>query len=177
MKAKNVAHPEAPAVQEWDEVAAAVGKDYVPKPESDGPKRYTTWLTTINPDGSPHVTAVGGVWLDDTFWFQTGDTTRKAKNIVRDPRCTMSISVNELDFVVEGKAEKIDDPTDVKRVVAEFNKGDWPCEVDDTGIGITAPFNAPGIGPAPWYVYRIAPRAASAVITNQVDEGSTRWTF
>jgi hypothetical protein len=41
-------------------------------PVPDGRNSRTTWLSTVNEDGSPHVTAVGALWLDGTFWFQTG---------------------------------------------------------------------------------------------------------
>ncbi len=84
-------------------------------PDTGGPDRHTTWLTTINPDGSPHVTAVGAVWVDGAFWFQTGDGTRKAKNVARDERCTISVSTREFDLVVDGTGEKVSDQADVAR--------------------------------------------------------------
>lgn len=37
----------------------------------------TKWLATINEEGSPHLTAVGAIWLDGAFWFQTGAGIRK----------------------------------------------------------------------------------------------------
>jgi hypothetical protein len=45
-------------------------------------------LATINQNGRPHVTGVGALWVDGAFWFQTGERTRKGKNLARDPRCT-----------------------------------------------------------------------------------------
>ena len=39
-------------------------------PAPDAHNARTTWLTTLNEDGSPHVTAVGALWLDGSFWFQ-----------------------------------------------------------------------------------------------------------
>ncbi|MGH3406865.1 MAG: pyridoxamine 5'-phosphate oxidase family protein, partial [Streptosporangiaceae bacterium] len=33
------------------------------------------------------MTAVGALWRDGTFWFQTGAGTRKGRNVARDPRC------------------------------------------------------------------------------------------
>src|SRR6266852_7311219 len=41
-------------------------------PAPDAVNSRTTWLSTVNDDGSPHVTAVGALWVDGTFWFQTG---------------------------------------------------------------------------------------------------------
>jgi hypothetical protein len=46
-------------------------------PAPDAVNSRTTWLSTVNEDCSPHVTAVGALWLDGTFWFQTGARTRK----------------------------------------------------------------------------------------------------
>jgi hypothetical protein len=38
-------------------------------PAADAHNARTTWLATISEDGSPHVTAVGAVWLDDAYWL------------------------------------------------------------------------------------------------------------
>ena len=67
----------------------------------DAVNSRTTWLSTVNQDGSPHVTAVGALWLDGTFWFQTGSGTRKGRNVARDPRCSIAVSVRDADVVVE----------------------------------------------------------------------------
>jgi len=48
--------------------------------------------------------------------------------------------------------------------------------VDDSGLGLTAPFNAPATGPAPWSVYRITARSATSCSTVEPG-GTTRFTF
>jgi PPOX class probable F420-dependent enzyme len=162
-------------VQGWNDVTSQLDAGDFMSFDNDGPSHYTTWLTTLNPDGSPHVTAVGAVWDDDTFWFQTGDPTRKAHNIERDPRCAVSVTLDGCDVVVEGVAQKVSDP-DVVAHLAEVwsSRGGWPATLDATGTGLTAPFNAPGLGPPPWFVYRVVPTSATSV----TDDGrSTRWTF
>ncbi len=47
----------------------------------------------------------------------------------------------------------------------------------DSGTGITAPFNAPTLGPPPWFVYEVKPHTATAVGTTEETPGSTRWQF
>src|ERR1700722_13275344 len=84
---------------EWATVVERLATESVPA--SGAPNARTTWLCTVNPDGSPHVTAVGALWLDDTFWFQTGSGTRKGRNVERDPRCSVAISTDGADVVVE----------------------------------------------------------------------------
>ena len=51
-----------------------------------------------------HVTAVGALWLDGSFWFQTGSHTRKNRHVARDPRCSIAVSIRDADVVAEGEA-------------------------------------------------------------------------
>jgi hypothetical protein len=145
-------------------------------PPSDAHNARTTWLTTINEDGSPHVTAVGAVWVDGAYWFQTGNGTRKFRNVARDPRCSVARSVPEADLVVEGTAVRVTEPADVARAVKAWQQGGWPVEPDESGTGITAPFNAPLQGPPPWNVYRIEPKSVTVVLGSEPG-GLTRYRF
>ena len=129
-------------------------------PAQDAHNARTTWLTTLNEDGSPHVTPVGAMWLDGTYWFQTGPRTRKCRNLTRDQRCSVAVSVLGADVVIEGDAVLVNDPDDLARITKAWADQGWPAEPDPNGAGITAPFNAPAQGPPPWNVYRIKPRSA-----------------
>lgn len=133
-------------------------------PAPDAHNTRTTWLTTVNADGSPHVTAVGALWLDDAYWFQTGSGTRKSHNVARDPRCSVAVSIRGADVVVEGDAVRVTDPDTVARLAAAWADQGWPAEPDESGTGITAPFNAPSQGPPPWFVYRILPRSVTVTL-------------
>ena len=150
---------------DWDRVAATLEEGFTQAPGTGGPNRHSSWLATINPDGSPHVTGIGAIWVDGAFWFETGDTTRKARNVARDPRCSLSVALLEFDLVVEGDAQKITDPPTVADMAARWAAGGWPCRVDESGQALTADFSAPSAGPPPWFVYRITPRTAVAVGT------------
>ena len=144
-------------------------------PAPDAPNSRTTWLATVNEDGSPHVTAVGALWLDGAFWFQTG-ATRKGRNVARDPRCSVSVSVRDADVVLEGEARKVTDPGALARVARAWADQGWPAEPAEDGSGITAPFNAPSQGPPPWHVYRIEPRSVTVVLSAEPG-GLTRYRF
>jgi hypothetical protein len=145
-------------------------------PEPDDHNARTTWLTTLNDDGSPHVTPVGALWLDGAFWFQTGDGTRKSRNVARDPRCSIAVSLKGADVVVEGDASRVTDPATVARLATAWADQGWPAEPDERGTGITAPFNAPAQGPPPWGVYRIDPRSAIVALGTEPG-GLTRFRF
>ena len=154
----------------------STGRGLTQAPETGGPNRHTCWLATINRDGSPHVTGIGAIWVDDAFWFETGDGTRKAKNLARDPRCTVSVAAEEFDLVVEGTAAKVTDPPTVAAMAERWAAEGWPCRVDETGAALTAEFSAPSAGPPPWFVYRVSPNAATALLT-VAPGGATRWRF
>jgi Pyridoxamine 5'-phosphate oxidase len=159
-----------------DDVRSALGRDITQAPDTGGPNRHTCWLTTLNADGSPHVTGIGAIWRDGAFWFETGTTTRKGRNLARDPRCALSVALHDLDLVVEGSASVVTDPGTVAARAADWAAEGWPCEVDGSGTALTAPFSAPSAGRPPWHVYRIDARAMTALATVE-PSGATRWTF
>ena len=159
---------------DWSAVVERLASGASPDPESFNAR--TTWLTTVNADGSPHVTPVGALWMEGTFWVQTGAGTRKARNLARDPRCSVAVSILDADVVVEGTAIRVTDPAAVARAAAGWAEGGWPAELHESGTGITAPYNAPAQGPPPWHVYRIEPR--SAIVARVSPPGSlTRFRF
>lgn len=161
---------------EWQSVSTRLDNGYSQAPGGGGPDRHTSWLATVNADGSPHVAGVGTVWADGMFWFETGRHTRKGRNLARDPRCTVSVALREFDLVVEGEAEMVVDPETVARMASRWAAEGWPCRVDESGIALTAEYSAQSAGPPPWHVYRVVPRAATAIET--VEPGrATRWTF
>lgn len=170
----NLAEAEGLPPLEWDRVAALLDAGDAPAPGDINSR--TTWLTTINADGSPHVSPLGAIWVDGTFWFQTGRGTRKARNLGRDPRCSVATSVHGGDVVLEGDAVHVTDRDALTRVTKAWADGGWPAEVDESGTGITAPYNAPTLGPPPWQVYRVEPRSAVAALGDEPG-GLARFTF
>ncbi len=176
MESKNLADLYGLPLLDWDRVEARLEKGVSQAPKTGGPDRHTCWLATINRDGSPHVTGVGALWFEGTFWFETGEATRKGRNLARDPRCTLSVATEEFDVVVNGDAVRVTDPTLVATMVDRWNAACWPARVDESGSALTAEYSAPSAGPPPWTIYRITPRDAAALAT--VDPGgATRWRF
>lgn len=159
---------------DWAAVVAKLAAGSAPA--ADGLNARTTWLTTVNEDGSPHLTAVGAMWVEGTFWFQTGARTRKGRNVARDPRCALAVSIRDADVVLEGRAARVVEPGELARIAKAWADQGWPAEVDESGTGITAPFNAPSQGPPPWHVYRIEPDSAVVVLATEPG-GLTRFRF
>jgi hypothetical protein len=176
MDATNLADLYKSPLLDWGRIKGRLDQGVSQAPETGGPNRHTCWLATINADGSPHVTGVGALWVDDAFWFETGERTRKGKNVARDPRCTLSVATHEFDLIVEGEAHKVTDPPTVAAMAERWAAEGWPARVDDSGLALTAEFSAPSAGQPPWFVYRVAPRTATALLTVEPG-GATRWSF
>ena len=180
MEARNLADLYDLPIVDWALVRDRLdqGIDQAPgtAPGAEGPNRHTCWLATINPDGSPHVTGVGALWVDGEFWFETGEGSRKGRNLAGDARCTLSVATFGFDLVVEGDALPVRDPATVAAMAARWAAQGWPCRVDESGTALTADYSAPSAGPPPWVVYRLVPRAATALVT-VAPGGATRFRF
>src|SRR3954447_21132535 len=165
MKAENLADRYGTPLVDWRRIEQRLAGDIGQAPGSAGPNRHTFWLVTVDPDGRPHVTGIGALPVDGAFYFETGEKTRKGRNLARDPRCALSVATDEFDLVVEGEAHLVDDPETVAAMAERWAAGGWPCAVDEGGVALPADFSAPSAGGPPWRVYRLAPRTATAVLT------------
>ncbi|MFF3264658.1 pyridoxamine 5'-phosphate oxidase family protein [Streptomyces sp. NPDC002932] len=71
------------------------------------------WLTTVRPDGRPHVTPLIGVWWQGALYFSTGAEERKARNLAANAEVVLTTGTNTwaegFDVVVEGRAERVTD--------------------------------------------------------------------
>jgi PPOX class probable F420-dependent enzyme len=176
MRSTNLADLYELPLVDWDMVAERLRAGLRLAPGAGGPDRHTCWLVTINSDGSPHVTGIGALWEDNAFWFETGETTRKGRNVARDPRCSLCVSTQEFDLVVEGEAEKVSDARTVEKMAALWAAQGWPASVDASGLALTAEYSAPSAGPPPWSVYRVQLHRATALAVEDPG-GATRWEF
>jgi pyridoxine/pyridoxamine 5'-phosphate oxidase len=121
------------------------------------------WVATSGPDGSPHLAAVWGVWVDDAFHFSTGGRSRKARNLATDPRCVVSSEQAEEAVVLEGVAEPVTGQGDLARVQSAYRRK-YGSEVPD-----------PGENP----VFAVRPRRVFGLIAHEPEFSSkaTRWVF
>jgi hypothetical protein len=105
---------------EWARVQQVLDTQLTQAPGTGGPGRHTSWLTTINPDGTPHVRPFGVISVGGTWYFNSGPSTRKSRNITRDPRCVVSVATHPFDLVLEGTAEQVVDATELQTVADAF---------------------------------------------------------
>ncbi len=83
------------------------------------------WLSTVRPDGRPHVTPLLGVWLDGGLCFCTGGDERKAKNLAANPSCVLTTGQNNLDgvdIVLEGQAVAVSSGHELRAIADAYEK-------------------------------------------------------
>jgi len=96
------------------------------------------WLSTVRPDGRPHVTPLIGVWLDGALHFTTGAAERKALNLRTNRHCVLTTGCNTLgggfDVVVEGDAIALRQDDALTRLAAAYEAkygAAWHFDVRD----------------------------------------------
>jgi nitroimidazol reductase NimA-like FMN-containing flavoprotein (pyridoxamine 5'-phosphate oxidase superfamily) len=147
----------------------------------------TYWLATAGPDGRPHIRPLLGLWMDDAFYFITGETTGKGKNLAANPQCALAVSstvLPALDVMVEGAAVKVTDDAEVQRVAEAYTSTlQWPLTARD---GAVLGPNAPTAGPPPYAVFKLTPTTVfglPGIAGTDEGEGAagsftpTRWRF
>jgi nitroimidazol reductase NimA-like FMN-containing flavoprotein (pyridoxamine 5'-phosphate oxidase superfamily) len=133
------------------------------------------WLSTVRPDGRPHVTPLIAVWEDSALYFCTGADERKAKNLARNPHVVVTTGCNTLhkglDVVIEGDVVQIRDEAKLQSVadayVSKYGE-EWRFTVRDGA------FLNPKGGEA--LVYEVRPKTAFGFGKDQL-YSQTRWRF
>ncbi|TPQ17607.1 pyridoxamine 5'-phosphate oxidase family protein [Streptomyces sporangiiformans] len=96
------------------------------------------WISTVRPDGRPHVTPLPAVWADDALHFCTGPEERKARNLERNPNVVLTTGTNiwdkGYDLVVEGEAARVSDDDRLRALADAWERkygSFWHFEVRD----------------------------------------------
>jgi nitroimidazol reductase NimA-like FMN-containing flavoprotein (pyridoxamine 5'-phosphate oxidase superfamily) len=134
------------------------------------------WLSTVRPDGRPHVTPLLGVWLDGGLYFCTGPDERKAKNLSENLHCALTTghnSLDGLDLVIEGTAEGLSDPAELGRIADAYESKYGPhfAAPNGTWSGL-----GDAIRRAEVLVYRVAPVTGFG-FGKGAQFSQTRWGF
>jgi hypothetical protein len=85
----------------------------------------TFWISTVRPDGRPHVTPLIAVWHGHAIWFTTGPDERKAKNLAENSACVLTTGRSDLvagglDVVLEGAAEQVTNEAELQPIAEAF---------------------------------------------------------
>jgi hypothetical protein len=119
------------------------------------------WIATTRADGTPHLMIIWGLWLEDAFWFSTGATSRKARNLAANPRCSIGTDNAAEAVILEGTVELIDgqDEEFNRFATAYRKKYAWDVRV------MAQP------------VYRFRSSVGFGLFEKTFDRTATRWVF
>jgi general stress protein 26 len=117
-------------------------------------------IITVHPDATPHAMVVWGVWFGDAFYFSTGSTTRKAKNLSANPNCIVCNENVDEAVIVEGKADQLREP-----------------EIPDSAFPLYLKKYAWKLDPQMGPVFKVTPRKVIAMPEKLFPAGATRWLF
>jgi hypothetical protein len=138
-------------------------------PETGGTFR----VSTVRPDGRPHVTPVVAVWMDGALHFSSGPGEQKSRNMAANRHCAVTTGCNawdeRLDIVLHGEAVVVRDLPLLQQVADTFLAkygDDWAFEVAGDGT-----FRGHGVS----LVYKLAP--AQALGFGKGEFSHTRWDF
>jgi hypothetical protein len=133
------------------------------------------WISTVRPDGRPHVTPLLAVWLDGALHFSTGAEEQKARNLERNSHCTLTTGCNALDegldLVVEGEAVSVADDAKLRRLAALYEAkygAAWRFQVRDGAF-----FHSGGSA----LVFEVVPVTAFGFGKGADTFSQTRWRF
>ncbi|MBC9712408.1 pyridoxamine 5'-phosphate oxidase family protein [Streptomyces sp. TRM66268-LWL] len=132
------------------------------------------WISTVRPDGRPHVTPLPAVWRDGKLHFCTGAEERKALNLAANPHLVLTTGTNTwnkgFDVVVEGAAVRVTEDARLRTLAAawECKYGSfWHFEVRDGCFEH---------GPGKALVFEVAPRTVFGFGKGE-PFSQTRWKF
>jgi nitroimidazol reductase NimA-like FMN-containing flavoprotein (pyridoxamine 5'-phosphate oxidase superfamily) len=139
------------------------------------------WISTVRPDGRPHMTPLIAVWLDGSLYFSTGPAERKARNLAANPHCVLTTGSDAwdegFDVIVEGDAVRVTDEARLRRIadayVAKYGSA-WRFGVRD-GAFRHDPESLRGDDPGEAWVYEVAPVTAFGFGKGEFTQ--TRWRF
>ncbi len=122
------------------------------------------WLATRWPDGQPHVMPIWGAWHQASLWFSSSKRSRKARNLMDDPRCAVTTEDALNPVVVQGTAELLAAPADLELLLALINakyQTDYGLDMVDPALNST---------------FRVRPARVIALQSDDFTGSPTRWT-
>jgi hypothetical protein len=130
------------------------------------------WVSTVRPDGHPHVTPVVAVWVGSALYFSSGPGEQKSRNLAANPQCAVTTGCNTwdegFDIVLLGDAVVVRD-LPLQQVADAFLAkygSDWAFEVAGDGT-----FRGHGVS----LVYQLTP--AQGLGFGKGPFSHTRWDF
>ena len=133
----------------WDSITASI----------HGSRNY--WICSVSPDGSPHALPVWGVWFDDHLYFVTKRASKKARNLLINPRVAIHLESGDDVVSFQGVVVEVADPERLAQIAAVY----------------ATKYSGDEIYPEIEAVFELRPRLAFTWLESSYHQTATRWRF
>jgi nitroimidazol reductase NimA-like FMN-containing flavoprotein (pyridoxamine 5'-phosphate oxidase superfamily) len=125
------------------------------------------WVVTVRPNRAPHMMLVWGLWWEDAFYFSTGSTSRKARNLSKNPKCVIASEDSEQAVILEGMAKPLRDRAKIREFLRFYGrKYKWDMSaMQDDMLALKEP------------VFVVHPKKAFGLVEKTFATSATRWRF
>ena len=128
-------------------------------------RSHDYWLATVTGEGRPHLMPVWAVLFEDELWFSSSKHSRKTRNLVGDPSCSLATQDPLEPVVVEGEVRLVTDPAALASALeaenAKYGTSYGPEWIDQEKIS--------------WFA--LTPRRVLALDSADFVGSPTRWLF
>jgi hypothetical protein len=69
------------------------------------------WLSSVRPDGRPHVVPRWGVFIDNKLYYDGSPKTQHSRNIIKNPYVSLHLENGYKVVIMEGASKTADKPT------------------------------------------------------------------
>jgi general stress protein 26 len=119
------------------------------------------WICSISPDGQPHALPVWGIWLEDCLYFVTKRASKKARNLLDNPKVAIHLESGDDVVSFQGTVAEVRDLTRLDKVATVY----------------TAKYNGDEIFPDIEVVFELLPHVAFTWLESNYHQTATRWRF
>lgn len=123
------------------------------------------WVSTVWPDGRPHLMPVWAVWWDEAVWFSSALRSRKIRNIEAGSAVSIATDDARNPVIAEGTARVVTDTVSLRGFLDEVNAKYGT----DYGIEL--------VDPATSATVRVRPKWAFGLDERDFAGSPTRWKF
>lgn len=123
------------------------------------------WLATVSDGERPHVMPVWAVLLEDRLWFSSSKGSRKSRNLLAHPECSLATEDPTEPVVVEGRAALVTDLPALEHMLAAENAK------YETNYGMDM------FDPEYNCCFALTPERVFALASADFTGSPTRWTF
>src|SRR5215467_13145536 len=79
-------------------------------------------IATTRPDGRPHLMIIWALWMDGVLYFSTGKESVKARNLARNPKCSIATDNAAEAVILEGMVETERDVKPIRKFIGLYEK-------------------------------------------------------